>query len=72
MSSHIFRSEDLLSADEVEVRTLYRQLLDAWNKRSASAMAILFAEDGELVGFDGSQLSERLLEIASTLQQIFS
>src|SRR5260370_34340855 len=71
MSSHIFRSEDSLSADEVEIRTLYRELLDGWNKRSADAMAVLFAEDGDLVGFDGSQLSGRA-EIASTLQQIFA
>lgn len=71
MSSEIFRPEDLLSTDEIGVRTLYRQLLDGWNKRSAEAMAVLFAEDGDLVGFDGSQLSGRA-EIASTLQQIFA
>jgi len=46
-------------------------MLDGWNKRSASAFAAPFAEDGDLVGFDGSQMTGRA-EIASTLQQIFA
>src|SRR5579859_4224572 len=71
MSSQIFPPQDSPSTNESEVQTLYRQLLDSWNKRSADAMAVLFAEDGDLVGFDGSQLSGRA-EIASTLQQIFA
>jgi uncharacterized protein (TIGR02246 family) len=71
MSSQIFRSQDSPSTDEIEIRTLYQELLDAWNKRSADAMAVLFAEDGDLVGFDGSQFSGRA-EIATTLQQIFA
>ncbi len=40
--------------DEREVRSLYRELLDAWNARDAGAMAALFAPDGGVVGFDGS------------------
>lgn len=71
MSSQILRPQDSPSTDESEVRTLYRELLDGWNKRSANAMAVLFAEDGDLVGFDGSQLSG-WAQIASTLQQIFA
>lgn len=39
----------------LEVQTLYNQLLEAWNSRSARGMADLFAEDGESIGFDGSQ-----------------
>ncbi|MEF3303309.1 SgcJ/EcaC family oxidoreductase [Paenibacillus sp. GYB003] len=38
-----------------EVEALYRQLLTAWNDRNARGMAELFAEEGELIGFDGSQ-----------------
>ncbi|MFC3883147.1 SgcJ/EcaC family oxidoreductase [Bacillus songklensis] len=38
-----------------EIQALYQQLLDAWNNRSARAMADLFTEDGESIGFDGSQ-----------------
>ncbi|KIL42331.1 methionyl-tRNA formyltransferase [Gordoniibacillus kamchatkensis] len=38
-----------------EVQALYRQLLEAWNNRSARGMADLFAEEGEMIGYDGSQ-----------------
>jgi uncharacterized protein (TIGR02246 family) len=71
MSSQIFPPQDSLSNDKIKVRRLYRELLDSWNKHSADTMATLFAEDGELIGFDGSQLSGRA-EIASTLRQIFA
>lgn len=39
---------------ETMVRSLYFELLDAWNRRDAAGMARLFAPDGHLVGFDGS------------------
>jgi uncharacterized protein (TIGR02246 family) len=71
MSSHVFRQQDAPSSDEMELRTLYRQLLDGWNKRDAGAFATPFAEDGEVIGFDGSQMSGQV-EIASTLQRIFA
>ncbi|MFJ8267483.1 SgcJ/EcaC family oxidoreductase [Peribacillus asahii] len=38
-----------------EVKAIYKQLLDAWNNRSARGMADLFMDDGESIGFDGSQ-----------------
>ncbi|MDB5083151.1 MAG: hypothetical protein JWN30_37 [Bacilli bacterium] len=56
---------------EIEVRALYQQLLEGWNQRSAAAMAAPFTEEGELIGFDGSQITRRA-EIASHLEQIFS
>lgn len=59
------------SPDEIEVRELYRHMLDGWNKRDAAAFAAPIAEDGDLIGFDGSQLIGRA-EIVSTLQQIFA
>jgi len=71
MSSDRFRQQDALSSDEMEVRTLYHQLMDSWNKRNADAFATLFAEDGEVIGFDGSQMIARAA-IASTLRQIFA
>ena len=71
MSSHPFPQQDAPSSDEIEVRTLYRQMLDGWNKHSADAFAAPFAEDGEVIGFDGSQMTGRV-EIASTLGQIFA
>jgi uncharacterized protein (TIGR02246 family) len=59
------------SAPEAEIEKLYRQLLDAWNKRSAHDFAALVAEDGNLVGFDGSPMNGRA-EIESHLSAIFA
>lgn len=50
---------------------LYQNLMDSWNRRDAGAFAALFAEDGESIGFDGSQLIGQA-EINATLQQIFT
>lgn len=60
-----------VSAEEVAVRALYARLLDAWNQRSAAAMAEPFAEDGEMVGYDGSQITGRAA-IAAHLAPIFA
>ncbi|OLE27803.1 MAG: DUF4440 domain-containing protein [Actinobacteria bacterium 13_1_20CM_3_71_11] len=42
--------------DESAVRALHADLLDAWNRRDAHAFAAIFAPDGLMVGFDGSQV----------------
>lgn len=57
--------------EEAEVQALYRKLLDTWNRRDAAAMAGTFAEDGELIGFDGSQVAGRA-EIEAHLSPIFA
>jgi uncharacterized protein (TIGR02246 family) len=54
-----------------EVEALYRRLLDAWNRRDASAYAGLFAVDGYVVGFDGSQMEGRS-QITGDLSGIFA
>lgn len=57
--------ENSLELNELnEIKTLYERLIDAWNKRDANGMANLFADKGELIGFDGS--------IASGSKGIFS
>ncbi len=71
MSVHAFRPQGASASDELEVRTLYRELLDGWNQRNAEAFAAPFAEDGEVIGFDGSDMTGRV-DIASTLGQIFA
>ncbi|MEH7747189.1 SgcJ/EcaC family oxidoreductase [Neobacillus drentensis] len=53
-----------------DVQAVYKKLLDAWNERSAEGMAALFTEDGESIGFDGSQSIGRQ-EILSHLKPIF-
>ena len=40
---------------------LYWELLGAWNRKHAADFAALFAPDGSVVGFDGSQMEGRAL-----------
>jgi uncharacterized protein (TIGR02246 family) len=51
---------------------LYRDLLDAWNRRDAAGMAALFTHDGSLVGFDGSQIDGGPQSVQAHLAPIFS
>ncbi|MBT2725769.1 SgcJ/EcaC family oxidoreductase [Bacillus sp. ISL-75] len=60
----------MMNSDSKEVQAVYKKLLDAWNERSAEGMAKLFTDDGESIGFDGSQSIGRQ-EIFSHLQPIF-
>ncbi|QED46177.1 SgcJ/EcaC family oxidoreductase [Cytobacillus dafuensis] len=53
-----------------EIEALYHQLITAWNNRNAYAMSELFAEGGEMIGFDGSIAASRE-EIFSHLKPIF-
>jgi uncharacterized protein (TIGR02246 family) len=57
--------------DEAAIRALYARLLDGWNRRSGEAFAAAFAEDGEVVGFDGSQHTGRA-GIAADLARILT
>lgn len=54
-----------------QVLAMYRELLEAWNRRDAEAFAALFTETGSSVGFDGSQMNGRS-DIAATLRGIFA
>lgn len=38
---------------------LYRALVSAWNRDDAEAFAAGFADDGEVIGFDGSEMAGR-------------
>jgi uncharacterized protein (TIGR02246 family) len=53
------------------VVALYTDLLETWNQRDADAFAALFADSGNCVGFDGSQLNGRP-HIAAELSSIFA
>jgi len=59
------------STGEGEVRSLYHAWLQRWNERNAVDMAGLFAEDGSLVGFDGSQVNGRA-DLEAHLRGIFA
>lgn len=54
-----------------DVRALYDALIEAWNRRDAEAMAALFAPEGQMVGFDGSQV-DGAAKIAAHLAPIFA
>jgi uncharacterized protein (TIGR02246 family) len=54
-----------------EAIALYRDLITAWNRRDAVAMAALFLENGDVIGFDGSMLSGAS-EIQTSLAEIFT
>jgi len=71
MNNYPFQQQGSPSSDEIEVRRLYQQLLDSWNRRDADAFASSFAEDAHVIGFDGSQMAGQA-EISSTLRQIFA
>lgn len=58
------------SDDETAIRALYQELMGGWNRGSGEAFAAPFAEDGDLVGFDGTHLKGRH-EIISFHQQLF-
>ncbi|MGH7650996.1 MAG: SgcJ/EcaC family oxidoreductase [Gemmatimonadaceae bacterium] len=59
------------STDDAGVRELYRRLLEAWDKRNARDFALLFAPDGNLVGFDGTRKFGQL-EIGAHVSEIFT
>ncbi|MCL4301233.1 MAG: SgcJ/EcaC family oxidoreductase [Anaerolineae bacterium] len=58
------------AVDVAAIRALYQQLMDGWNKGSAEAFAASFAEEGHLIGFDGTHLKGRE-EITSFHQPLF-
>lgn len=64
-------SEHADHLDETVVRVLYHKLLDRWNENDPRGFADLFADDGSVVGFDGSQVNGRR-EIESHLAGIFA
>jgi uncharacterized protein (TIGR02246 family) len=56
---------------EHSVQALYRSVLAAWNADDAEAFAAPFAEGGQVVGFDGSEITGRA-SIAEQMAAIFA
>jgi SnoaL-like domain len=59
MSLQTTHSATSQSTDEAAVRALYQQMMHGWNQGSGEAFAAVFAEDGDLIGFDGTHLKGR-------------
>lgn len=64
-------SDSVSRAPEAATRDLYERLITAWNKRNARDYALLFASNGSIVGFDGSQVNGQM-EIGAHVSEIFS
>jgi uncharacterized protein (TIGR02246 family) len=60
-----------VSSEETAVRLIYHNLLQAWNNADAKAYAGLFAKEGNIIGFDGSQANTRD-EIEAHLSAVFT
>ena len=60
-----------LQEDVLAIQSIYRQLINSWNEMNSEAYAALFAADGSIVGFDGSQADSRK-EIYDHLSGIFA
>ena len=56
---------------DAQIQALYSQFLDGWNRRSGAAVAAGFADDGDIIGFDGTHHRGRL-SIAADLRQVFA
>jgi uncharacterized protein (TIGR02246 family) len=63
--------DSFLREDEIAVVRLYQRLLEGWNNRHAEDMAAPFAEESEMIGFDGSEASGRA-EVQAHLAPIFA
>jgi uncharacterized protein (TIGR02246 family) len=56
---------------DIAVRGLYDAILAGWNAAHAQAFAAPFADDGEVIGFDGSEIAGRSM-IAEQMAAIFA
>jgi len=54
-----------------KMRVLYNELLESWNKNDPGKFSKLFMPDGNVIGFDGSQMNGQA-EINNELNRIFS
>jgi uncharacterized protein (TIGR02246 family) len=59
MQSEVLPRRSAPESDEAAVRALYQRLMDGWNQGSGAAFAAAFAEDGDLIGFDGTHFEGR-------------
>ena len=57
--------------DSTPVADLYDRVLEGWNAKGGDDFAAPFADDGDVVGFDGSQSVGRA-EIAAEMARIFA
>ncbi|MBI1281817.1 MAG: SgcJ/EcaC family oxidoreductase [Anaerolineaceae bacterium] len=71
MTPQTVNTEGQVSDSERPIIDLYRHLLEAWNNQDAHGFAVSFADDANVVGYDGSQMNG-VSEIELTLSGIFT
>ena len=71
MSDKVHHAHDAPTHEVEQIRGLYQQMLASWNARAPVALTVLYLEDGNIVGFDGSQHNGQA-DIAATMAQIFA
>ena len=71
MSDEVQQAHDAPTPDVEQICGLYQQMLASWNARDPAALAALYSEDGNVVGFDGSQHNGQA-DIAATMARIFA
>ena len=59
-----------MTADETSIRSLYRRMVEGWNRGSGADFAAPFAENSRFIAFDGTCFQGRD-EIAVTHQRLF-
>lgn len=57
--------------ENAAIEKIHSELLTYWNKQDARGMASLFSDNGNVIGFDGSQMNGKK-EIEKELQQVFA
>ena len=57
--------------ENAAIEKIHSELLTYWNKQDARGMASLFSDNGNVIGFDGSQMNGKK-EIENELQQVFA
>lgn len=71
MNTKIRVSKEHTTREAEYIVMLYRRMIDGWNTHDSTAMAALFAEDANVIGFDGSQMNGRA-DIETTIGAIFA
>lgn len=61
----------LSPVDDASIESIYQRLINSWNQTDSKAFADMFAKDGNIIGFDGSQANGRD-EIYEHLTGIFN
>jgi len=55
---------------DAQIRALYASFLDGWNRQSGAAVAAGFADDGDIIGFDGTHQTPAYVAVVRSVRPI--